>query len=312
MPVVLSFLRSRKKAPVTVGVEMLAKGYAFTALDQTAKVPRVVAMSHVSCDADQLQGALSSWLSEHQIESALCHFVLARDAYQLLLVEPPEVEPQELRSAIRWRLKDLISSPPDETALEVFPLPDDGTKANKKMVYVVAAQLAKLKQIIGLVQRCRLHLQSIDIGELALRNISLRVLDEEQFERGVAIVRLGHNNGSVYIYRLGNLYLARSFSLDYNAGLLDELPQDALGLELQRSLDYYERQMGQVPPAAILLCGEHISADKISTGLQASTSIPMRLLDPAQFISFTDECEADQVQFCVGALGAALRQAESN
>src|SRR5690606_41109649 len=59
----------------------------------------------------------------------------------------------------------------------------------------------------------------------------------------------------IYLVLVHNseLYLARHFQLPYHGGLLDDISTDALLLEIQRSLDYFERQMRQSPPQQLFL-----------------------------------------------------------
>lgn len=105
------------------------------------------------------------------------------------------------------------------------------------------------------------------------------------------------------------MYLARSFSLNYNGGLLDALPEESLALELQRSLDYYERQMGQAPPAVIYVCGEHVSEDKVGEVLKASLAPRVQWLNPELAVQVApDEMDDPLAQQCIAAIGAALRQ----
>ena len=304
---------------VTIGIELQSEGMAlavqkpYTGNEREADAAgkaRLVSMDYLPYDQTIPAGQLlKSWVADRRLANAVCHIVLGADTYQILLVEPPAVPNEELRGAIRWRLKDLLSIPVEQAALEVFPLPADGSRGNKKMVYVVACESKKIHSIIEMTAEAGLVLDSIDINELALRNLVMRLLPPEQAERGVALARIRSGVGSVYIYRTGNLYLGRSFSLNYNGGLLDALPEESLALELQRSLDYYERQMGQAPPAVIYVCGEHVSEDKVGDVLKASLAPRVQWLNPALAVQVTQDDADDQVtQQCVAAIGAALRQ----
>ena len=60
------------------------------------------------------------------------------------------------------------------------------------------------------------------------------------------------------------MLFSRSFSINYKAGLFDELPESEIALELQRSLDYYERQLKQQVPNTVIFIGENITDDKIT------------------------------------------------
>jgi MSHA biogenesis protein MshI len=67
---------------------------------------------------------------------------------------------------------------------------------------------------------------------------------------------LREHYGQMVICRGDTLYLSRRLELSYDelrdAGRQDGAVQ-SLALEIQRSLDYFESQLGQVPPSAIRL-----------------------------------------------------------
>jgi len=249
---------------------------------------------------------LTDWVETHGLTGCPCNLVLPSSDYQLLLVEAPDVPEVEMREAVRWRIKDLISIPVAKAAIDVFLLPHDGSRG-KKMAYVVVAELSRLSSLVSLVNQSGLSLESIDIGELALRNLAyLQDLDHPE-SRGVAIVRLLEGQGSVSLYRKGNMYLSRQFQIKYGAGLLDDIPIDSFILEVQRSLDYYERQMGQPPPTNLYICGDNISEDKITTDILRGLSVPVKYLNFTASVSVDDENKEPLLHACAAALGAALR-----
>lgn len=305
----VGFPRLKRPAGV-IGLELHSEGIAVVACSTSASQPSARHMEFLRYEKSaEDRNLLKQWVGRHKYDNYQCNVVLAQDNYQILLVEPPDVPAEELRSAIRWRLKDLISIPLEQAVIDVFALPEDGVRANKKMVYVVASDRNRIETVIRLVKDAGLHLNAIDIGELALRNIAIRLKrDENANDRGVAVARLRPGNGSLYIYRQSNMYLARNFTLAYNGGLLDDIPVDALALELQRSVDYFERQMGQAPPSSIYICGENISEEKVSSNLKSSLGIKIEYLDPASAITIEGKTDGELIQSCVGALGGAMRQ----
>lgn len=303
-----SFSFSRKNHR-TVGLEIQPEGMAVVCREATAGQPRVLSVEFLDAAnsvPDHL--LLKDWVVKNKLSQAQCNVVLGPDDYQILLVEPPDVPWGEMRDAVRWRLRDLISMPVEQAVVDVFRLPDDGNRAHKKMVYVVVADVTKIKSIIELVKSSGLALNSIDIGELAVRNLAVRVVPEHNRARGLAVARIRAGSGSIFLYRGGDMYLARNFSLDYNAGLLDELPVEALALELQRSVDYYERQMGQSPPAVIYICGDNVSEDKVDSTLRSSLAAQVEHFDPCVASVIEGEYDSQIMQLCIGALGGALRE----
>ena len=291
----------------TVGIELLPEGLAVAVRNPSPESASIQVINMLSDEVGDIAEQLEDFVASHGLKGAPCNMVLPQGEYQLLLVEAPDVPEQELREAIRWRIKDLISTPLENTAIEVFKLPTDGVRGGKKMVYVVTADLNKIKQVIALANQAGLELKTIDIVELAIRNLSLLKNEGQPGERGIGIARITQGAGTVSFYREGNLYLSRQFQINYDAGLLDDLPADHLILELQRSLDYYERQMGQKPPVAVYLCGDNISEDKVTSDLSRALSAPLKYLAIDEMIQFAAESDSRLAHLCVGALGGALR-----
>ena len=322
-----------------VGVEFLAAGIAVAADNVTGRARGLDCAEFLSGDMESAttdltgtsgpslstqtaKSLLKAFVVKHGLEKRNCHVVLKPADYQLLLVDAPDVPDAEMREAIRWRIKDLISIPVAHAAIDIFNLPRDAHRAGKRMLYVVVADVTYIKSLIDIVRDAGLKLLSIDIGELAIRNLMLLA----EPERTVAMVRVRQGGGCVAIYRNGDLYLSRQFQLKYNAGLLDDLPDESLALEIQRSLDYFERQMGQAPPACIYLCGDSVSDDKITQSLMRGLNVPIKFFElhkvlfeaaSAQVKSNTPHLQDNRsdhdldegmLQLSIAALGALYRK----
>lgn len=256
-------------------------------------------------DVDRQEAALTRSVEQAGLKHRHCNLVLAPRDYNLLLVEAPKVPDNELREALRWRVRDLIDFPVEEAVLDAFLLPEDRSRGVKRMAYVAVARRELIAQRVAGIKAAQLQLEAIDIPELALRNLILRCCDTE---RGVALVKLMEGGGSLHIVRGEDLHLARRFNLPYKAGLLDDLPAEALILELQRSLDYFERQMRQPPPGQLVITGENVGADKLTPEIQEGLPASASLFDPTQALSVTDQVNQSLLPLCLEALGAALRQ----
>ncbi len=296
-------LLSQRKSDDLVGVEFHADGLALVHLQNyRSAVPTLQNCEFITCDAESDHAAiLSARISDLGLQKIPCRFVLSRKNYQFLLVEAPKVPADELNEALRWRIKDLLNFPADNAVIDSFLLPQDS--ARTPMAYVAVAENSVIRAVVDAVKAANLVLQSIEIPELSLRNLAIRAADTT---RGLAIVQLVQGGGALQVICDKQLYLSRRFELNYNGGLLDDLPQEALTLELQRSLDYYERQMRQVPPKQLLFCGENISADKLTAGFKKSLSASALLLDIEQQLVVRDEVQKQLLPLCLLALGAAL------
>ncbi|MCW8196623.1 MSHA biogenesis protein MshI [Proteobacteria bacterium 005FR1] len=295
----------QKHSNQLLGVEVSDEGLALARMIRGKAGLRLESCDFISmAAAGSLAEALSDRIKTIGARDRACNWVLANSSYTLLLVEAPNVPPEELRDAMRWRVKDLISFPAEQATIDIFPLPEDGSRG-KKMYYVVVSERSQIQDTVELARKSGLRLQSIDIAEMALRNIAELIPADR---RGLALVRLRQGAGNLVLIREGRVYLSRHFELNYNGGLLDDLPEDALVLELQRSLDYFERQMSQEPPARILFCGDNISADKITQNMRNSLPGELGCLELSGLIAGAEQCEPHLLQLCMGAIGGALRR----
>ncbi len=253
---------------------------------------------------------LSERIEALELKNLPCTVVMPLGSYQLFLVEAPKVQPHELGEAIRWKVKDLINYAIEEAAVDAFLLPEDISSGGNRMAYAVVVKKDYVRFLVDAVQNAGLELDAIDIAELSLYNLLSLGREEEELARSVALVSFHQGMGSLHVYKAGNLYLSRQFKLDYNAGLLDDLPAEALVLELQRSLDYYERQMRQVPPRTLFFCGDNVSEDKITQPLRDNLSASIELLSVDKNTQTAKPSEEHIRSLCLPAMGAALRSPE--
>lgn len=305
-----NLLPRSKRQGALLGIEFAATGVAWVhlLLNQEQIICEHAEFIPISGN-DNPVDELRSRLAKMRLQNLPCHFVLTQGSYQIILGEAPKVPDEELADALRWRIKDLIQFPIQQAVVQGFFLPEDSARGTNRMAYAVAVQRSIIENLSNHARNLKLNLLSIDIPELALRN--LVHFCAEDGNRGVALVKLNQGGGSLIIVRDNNLYLSRQFVLPYNAGLLDDLPADNLILEVQRSLDYFERQMRQVPPGQIYICGENVTADKVTPTIRNSFSIPVKLLPLEEKIQLKDVSQAAFMPLCVNAIGAALRQEEA-
>lgn len=295
-----------------VGVEFCDDGLALVHLSNSlSAMPTVEHCEFLPCDNLPDQTALlAARIKELGLQKAPCRAVLKRGSYQFLLVEAPKVPAEELNEALRWRIKDLLNFPVDSAVIDAFLLPEDSARGGARMAYVAAAETPVVQTVVDAIASAQLDLQSIDVAELSLRNLAIRASDSS---RSLAIVHLVPGGGALQVLRNQQLYLSRQLDLNYGGGLLDDLPEEALTLELQRSLDYYERQMRQVPPQNILFCGENISADKLTESFTENLTAKASLLMLDEQLVLANESQAHILPLCLLALGSALlNSAERN
>ncbi len=286
--------------------------------------PRVVLCEfHPATTIDQ-PAVLANLAGQYQLNAADCTSLMDASQSNLLLVEAPEVDPTELKAAVRWRIKDLIDFHVDDAVLDVFDV--EGQRGRTKMMYVVVARIASVQEHIDLLEEADVNLGIIDIAELAQRNIAA-LLPEDQ--SGVALLHLTPRGGLLTLTRQGSLFLARNleFGTDQLAAELptpqeseftldseDDGPSpglrrlmDSIVLEIQRSVDYFESHFGLPPISGLVVAPLARPIPGLAGYLGGNLGLPVRMLD----LNTTLDCDqtlSDELQArCLPAIGAALR-----
>lgn len=199
---------------------------------------------------------LQKLASDMHLERYQCATLLRPGAYQLLLVEAPNVPKVELKSAMRWRVKDMIDYHIDDATLDVLDIPADPTGVSRAhLMYAVCARNDVIQNCIKTFQEAHIPLSVIEIPETAQRNLA--ALFEEE-GRGLALAYFADDWGLLTINFQGELYLARRMEIGLKQlGAGDEnARQDALdrmALELQRTFDHFDRQFNHIPVARLLI-----------------------------------------------------------
>ena len=308
-------------------------GNALTAITLTtdgAAVARVLRTSPSSakllgCEFKPLDQDPARTLRElvHMQEAAgtRCSALLSPGAYQLLLVEAPDVEPVELRAAIRWRVKDLIDFHIDDAVIDVFDIPGQ-SRGRTRQMYAVAARASKVKECADRIASTGLELEAIDIEELALRNLTA-LLPEDA--RGTALLWFGDDYGLILFTRGGELFLSRRIETgaiqlfsaaqegDPTSGEFGEhLSEllDQITLEIQRSLDYYDSRFAQPPVHGLVIAPTAPELPFIKDYLARNLSLDIRTLDLSQLFPDAALPDASTQARCLTAIGAALRLEE--
>ena len=231
--------------------------------------------------------------------------VLDPAGYRLLLVEAPDVPADELRAAVRWRVKDLIDFHIDDAVIDVFEMPPHARGGPQRMMYAVTAKAEAVKREIERVEGAGLKLDVVDIPELSLRNIATLL----ESDRGAALLYLGERRSTLLLVRQGVLYLARHMETGVatlaEAGELRSDLVAGLALEVRRSLDYFESHYEQTSIPQLHVCGLE-PADREAIGRELGFAV--REVDVAALFETDDVLSAELQRLVLPAIGAALRK----
>ena len=241
-----------------------------------------------------------------------CTSLLDLDEYQMLVVEAPNVPPDELKTAMRWRVKDMLDYHIDDATLDVLDIPPDRQGPSRgHSMYAVAARNEVIQKRVAQCDDARIPLEVIDIPEMAQRNIANLLA---QPGRGVALLSFNERAGLLTVSFEGELYLARHIDVSWR-DLAQAGPEekqnlfDRVTLELQRSVDHLERQFQFVGVNQLWLAPLP-GGEGLRDYLTANLYLPAKLLDLNALFDFSRvpalESPENQVRFFL-PLGATLR-----
>ncbi len=252
---------------------------------------------------------------QYDLDQYECLSALELGDYNLLLVEAPDVQPDELRAAIRWRVKELIDFHIDDAVVDVFEVPAHKAAGKNKMMYAVVAKANRVKALIDQLNHADLNLNIIDIPELALRNIAAMLPEDVG---GVALIYTGQHQGLITITRQSSLYLSRTINVGTSqlpesvlSVMDDESCQrwlDSIIIEVQRSMDYYESHFSQPQVSSLVMTPIGKEIPGITDYLTEQLQIPARMLDVNELIDAPERIPSLLQSRCLLAIGTALRQ----
>ena len=272
-------------------------------------LPRVLGASYQAAQRPAPAEVLEKLGKELQAASRHCSTVLAGGEYQLLSLEAPAVPREELKTAVGWRLKDMLDFPLADATIDVFDIPGDpnGTQRGSS-VFAVAARNSAVSARQALYTACKIGLSVIDIPEMAQRNIATLL---ETPGRGIAVLSFDGDGGLLTMSFNGELYQARRIDVTLPQLQSPDASQyyDRVTLELQRSFDHFDRQFHFISLARLMLMTG--ASDGLHAYLADNLYMPVEQLDLATVLDLSQAAElrapAMQARYFL-AIGAALRE----
>lgn len=303
------FLKRQSLAAGLTGIELSSAGISVARVErQGGARPRLRACEFRESTPDGAGPALAQIASQYGLKRARCTTLLGTGDYQLLLTEAPDVGADELKQALRWKIKDLIDFHINDATLDVFNLPGyvPGTPARE--MYTVAARNEAIQKRVDLLTGAGIGLEVIDIPELAQRNLAALLPEDTA---GVALLSLQEQSGLITITRQGFLYLSRSLNLGHESLRSAADPAkyfDHIALEVQRSLDYFESHFRETPIRHLVLTPLAEPVPGFVEYLSANLNVTVDSMDLAALLDSNVELTPALQARCLTTIGAALRQ----
>jgi MSHA biogenesis protein MshI len=211
---------------------------------------------------------------EHQL-LGLCHLVLASSQTQIVQVDKPNIPESELNAALKWQIKDLVNFSPEDMVLDYFDGPE--VTGGPQKLNVVCASKKELLTLISPLNSEGLTLKSITTEEFAFASLlpvqndaCLMVCQQPNEEIVLLIVK----QGKIFFSRRlrGFAQIASKTEEELSFGIIDNL-----NLEIQRSTDYFERQLKQAPirtiEVIVPIANEAVLARKLAENTNAVVNL---------------------------------------
>lgn len=310
-------LKTKRDDKITAGLTLSSEGIALAIISHASSPPVLIhAEFYPSPSAADQEALLAQLKSEHQLDSYACNIVLTPDEYQLLQVESPDVPNNELNSAIRWRIKDLIDFHIDDAVIDLISVPGEHASADRS-VQVIACRKSVIQRYVDQLHAKKYVLSTIDIAELSGRNLLQLQSKQNDANEAVALLNLWGDYARISLYLNDDLYLSRSSSIGlhtlshiFENETIDDTSLaviDSLALELQRTFDYYESHSRQTPIQQLFIqCNEPFSS-KMAELIQQRTGINTQEIKLDRIVQKNSTHIDPLPNRCLSAIGGALR-----
>lgn len=300
----MRFFRRKNEQGLTAYLRLPGR-VVYARVDRRVAVPRLLAAGVVPVKDDNWGEALARLHGRGPVS-----LVLSPADYRIRLLDAPNVPAEELKSAVRWQIQDMLDFHTDDGTVDVLQVPHPEHVSHAPQIFAVAAQNTLLAGEATLAGKSGLKLSIIDIMETAQRNMATRL---EKPGRALAVFSFIETGGLLTVTLDGELCMART--LGVNASLLEAEGVDSvlerLTLEIQRSLDHFDRQFGGIPVDRLLLAPMDKAAG-LRDGLAGALAAPVEVLSLAEVLDITACPDAASLPpACFHAIGAALRMEET-
>lgn len=274
---------------------------------EAGRKPRVLLADSVEKGADAA-ATLSALKKPMRLDCYRCTALLTHGNYQLIQTDAVAGAPDEAREVVRWKLKDQVEFPVDTAAIDLLPIPSDG---RTPQVFAALSPESTMAPLVQAFQAAKVPLAAIDLPEISQRNLAALFEDSG---RGQAALVFDDDEGLLTFTLNGELLVVRHVELNARQLMTadDERRNmlfERIALDVQRSLDNFDRLYSSVP-LAHLLVAPIPGVDGFLAYLRANLTIAVMPLDVSSVVdlgavpALLDPLRQFQ---CLRAIGAALR-----
>lgn len=274
-----------------------------------------VTLAKVEQLSTQTEPALKQLVKQLDLKSSACNVVLGVDQYQILQVDKPNMPDAEVKAALRWKVKDLLDYPVDDAEVDGVSIPADPANPNRlPFMYALCTKRSQLANISNRFIDAGFQVKCVDANVMAQRNVAALLETED---RALAMISFMPRGCLLTFTAKGELYHTRLIELDrefmIDQGGIFTANLDKLALELQRSLDGFDRQFPFLTVKRLVVA-PFANRDALIQHLSSQLYLPVETFNVADIVTLPanlDLSTAEKQAMLLPALGGALRVEEA-
>jgi MSHA biogenesis protein MshI len=256
---------------------------------------------HQKANSARFSKAIQALHNNNDLEGAAC-LVLNEAQSQVVQIDKPSLPDNEMNSALKWQIKDLVSIAPNNMVLDYYDAPL--LAGGKDKINVVCASLDELKNLVEATEQGAVKVSAITTQEFAFSNVLPPQKDAQLLvcqQPNEEIVLLIVKQGKIYFQRRlrGFSQIAHKTAEELSFSVIDDI-----SLEIQRSTDYFERQLKQAPIKGIKVLLPIELEGVFVEKLAQNSAVPVTLLELPRSYSLYREYAA--------AIGASVEHTPYN
>lgn len=278
------------------------------------------------CESQPFSQALKvlpSVARHYAAKNTPCTGLMRPGSYQLLLLETPKVEDDELRCAVRDHIQGISEFHANDVILDTLEVParQEATESMAvEMMYVAVAPKTAVLDHVDELLNAGFCLNYLDVPEFALCHLTSRIEEDKQ---GMAFLWLSQDKAILMLTRQRQLYLARTVNTPHLARLMqsdmvlnptsfsnDTKVNQTISqiiLETQQALNYYQACYQHPPIQTLVISPTPYQTPEIVSYFQSILKISVRPLDLNEIFIYKPTLTETQECHCLPMIGAALR-----
>lgn len=249
---------------------------------------------------EQIPFVLTKLIKDFDLTSSVTTMVIPASRVQSTQIETSELPEGDVQAMLPWKMKELINIAPQDMVCDFIDMPLQPTGQGAK-TQVLATSKAYLQAITKPFHEAGADLSAITTEQFAYANLQV-TSDAAQ------LVFIQHKKADGVLLIVKNREICFARKIRNSASIMEMTPEqlemggsDAIAIEIQRSIDYFESQLKQPPIKNALLSMQGDNAERLVTALNQVLPVRTKLIT----IDAMEKVEGLNISYMT-AVGAAI------